>query len=146
MKRFLAVLILMVLCSGSALAASDPVPSNWQDAKPEALAEAGFILMMKGDYAGMAEEWFSHFDPEMVSQDKVDLAKRQYVAQMPMLGKVKRYELLTRKEFGQSVVKLKYLVITSKTPLFFTFIYFKPDDEWTAMTINFNDKVESLEN
>lgn len=145
MKRVLTALLFIVVCSSGALAGKDAVPSNWQEAAPEGLAEAGFALMLKGDYVKMAEEWFSHFDPALISKDQIDLAKRQFVVQMPMAGKAKRYELVSRKQYGKSIVRLKYLVVTEKFPLFFSFYYYKPDQEWTTLNVTFSDKFMSLE-
>ncbi|MBI9078546.1 MAG: hypothetical protein JEY79_02240 [Pseudodesulfovibrio sp.] len=137
MKRVLAITALILMISSVAMAASS--------ATPEDMAEAGFEHLLKGEFVKMADAWFDDFDPKQMSEEKSELAKRQYVAQMPMAGKCSRYELLDRKEYGKSVVKLKYIAFTERTPLFFTFIYFKPDQDWLAATIRFNDKVSSLD-
>ena len=42
-------------------------------------------------------------------------------------------------------MKLKYLVVTGKFPLYFTFIYYRPDNDWKALTVTFSDEYKSLE-
>jgi len=58
---------------------------NRQEASPEGLADAGFALMLKGDFVKMADEWFSRFDPQFIGQDKLNVAKRQFVTQLPLV-------------------------------------------------------------
>ncbi|BCS88573.1 hypothetical protein [Pseudodesulfovibrio sediminis] len=137
MKRILAITALFLMISSVAMAENN--------ATPESMAEAGFELMMKGEYVKTADTWFDSFDPSQMDPDRIEVAKRQFVAQMPMVGKCSRYDLAVRKDYGKSVVKLKYIVFTEKTPLFFTFLYCKPDQEWTALNINFSDEYTDLD-
>lgn len=145
MKRVLTIAAFILMVSSVAMAGNSATPANWTEATPEGMAEAGFEYLLKGEFVKMADAWFDDFDPKMMSEEKYELAKRQYVSQMPMVGKCSRYELLDRKEYGKSVVKLKYIAFTERTPLFFTFVYYKPDQEWLAGSISFSDKVSSLD-
>ncbi|QGY39921.1 hypothetical protein GM415_07205 [Pseudodesulfovibrio cashew] len=145
MKWILTITAFILMASSAAIAANSGTPANWTEATPESMAEAGFDLMLKGEYIKMAETWFDDFDSSQMDPDKLELAKRQYVTQMPMVGKCIRYELAARKEYGKSVVKLTYIVFAEKTPLFFTFLYCKPDQNWTALNISFSDKWADLD-
>jgi hypothetical protein len=145
MKRILACTILILLLSAPAMAESGETPANWTEATPESMAEAGFKHLVQGDYVKMVEEWFNGFDPTQMGGEKAELAKRQYLAQMPLVGKCSRYELAVRKMYGKSLIKLKYIAFTEKAPIFFTFIYYKPDQEWLAANISFSDEVSTLD-
>ena len=146
MKRVLAITALFLMISSAAMAGNSAAPANWTEATPESMAEAGFELLLKGEYGKMADTWFDAFAPNQSDPDKLELAKRQYVTQMSMVGKCSRYDLAVRKDYGKSLVKLKYIVFTEKTPLIFTFLYCKPDQDWTALNISFSDEWADLDN
>ncbi len=111
MKRILAVILFIFMLSGGAMAGSKAVPSNWQEATPEGMAEAGLDLLLKGDYAAMVDKFFETADRKLFGEEKVLLLKRQIVAQLPTYEKYLRYEFIRREAYGKSLVKLKYLVV-----------------------------------
>jgi hypothetical protein len=144
MKRILAAAILFLMLPCTAMAGTNEVPADWTEATPEAMAEAGLDLLLQGKYAAMIDKLFESSDRNAFDESKLDLFKRQSLAQLPMYEKILRYELAEKKTFGESTVRLIYIVISEKCPLIFTFHFFRPKDDWTIYSFNFSDSKEAL--
>jgi hypothetical protein len=144
MKQVLAITALFLMISTAALADSSAISAGWTEATPEAMTEASLELLLKGDYVSMATKIFENGDPRFIDKDKVEMAKRQFVAHLPTHEKYLRYEFVEKKMYGESVVRLTYIAISESAPVTFTIHYHKPKEEWQLLHFSFSDKKEAL--
>ncbi|MBL7885357.1 MAG: hypothetical protein JNJ52_01300 [Flavobacterium sp.] len=58
------------------------------------------------------------------------------------LGKYHGYELITQEKITNSFILLTYMVRFDRQPMRFTFIYYKPSNEWNLYSLNFSANLD----
>ncbi|RCH56763.1 hypothetical protein DJ568_02595 [Mucilaginibacter hurinus] len=82
------------------------------------------------------------------SNPNMDASKfTELVSQMDkareLVGKYQGKELIVQKKAGNSLVVYSYLVKHDLQPLRYTFMFYKPKNDWMIYRLYFDDKVES---
>lgn len=72
--------------------------------------------------------------------------KAGFSAKMEKSGEYRFHELLSEKKIGNHYVVLSYLVGFSKTPLFLSIVMYKPEDQWIAKGIKFDEYPYNIKN
>ncbi len=96
--------------------------------------------MDAADYLFKTNKWFEK------NQESVSTVKYQLRNALEILGEYNGYEEITEKSIGESYVLRSYLVKYDRQPLRFTFIFYKPKDNWILQNFKFDDSLaEELE-
>lgn len=131
----LAVLLLMavpVLCCAG------------EDAGPVKAAESFFDGIQRGDISGAFDRLFagSHIlgnKPQVLEE-----MKKTTKTNLSFCGKMIGSELLMKENYGNSLVRLVYLLKMEKHPLTVEFYFYKPGNTWFISNVMFNDDFSLL--
>ena len=69
----------------------------------------------------------------------------QTKAAFGLYGKIVRWEKVSEMDYGKSLNKINYLMIT-KYPVAWEFYFWKAEDSWSIVNVKFNDQVQSIFN
>jgi hypothetical protein len=70
--------------------------------------------------------------------------KEQTIKAMDVYGKPVGVEFIRQQDYGQSLIRLVYILKFKQAPLMWEFYYYKPAKEWKLVNIKFNDDVYLL--
>jgi len=59
-----------------------------------------------------------------------------------VIGTYYGYEKVIQKEMGKSYIIVKCMVRHDRQPLFFSFMFYRPDQKWQLQSLRFDDKLE----
>jgi hypothetical protein len=80
------------------------------------------------------------------SIDEIAELKNQLVSTTSLLGNFTGYELIANRAVGSNLRLLSYLIKYEKQPLRFTFVFYKPEDNWVIQNFSFDGNlIEELE-
>ncbi len=111
---------------------------------PKNITESFLVSVIKGDISGGYD---SLFQGSAIPADKpqaVLALKQQTKNGLPLYGKLLGYELIKEEAFGQSVVRLLYLLKSEKNPTIWEFYFYKPKNSWHLAHIMFDDQFHRL--
>ena len=74
----------------------------------------------------------------------VDALKRQTASGLPIYGNVLGVELIREEKFGESIVRLVYVLKSDMAQTVWEFYFYKPKAEWFLGNILFNDEYNLL--
>ncbi len=74
----------------------------------------------------------------------VALLKNQTATVRSLYGKVLGYERLSSRTFGDSVVRLLYILKYEVSPIVFEFYFYRVSGEWILVKVRFNDQMSWL--
>jgi hypothetical protein len=74
-------------------------------------------------------------------QEGINRLKSSYESIEPILGKYRGRTLILKREVGDRVVYLYYLVAFDREPVRFEFLFYRPGDKWFIHDFSFNDKI-----
>ena len=132
-KIVLVVLLGLVLCS-----AAVPQKSDYQKK-----AETFLAGIIKGEIDESYDKFFSNTMLESKPQ-QVKLAKGQTHAAINMYGKLLDYEFIKQQKYGDSIVRLVYVLRCEQLPFTWEFYFYKAVSGWKLVQFNFNDKFDLL--
>ncbi len=112
---------------------------------PEDMAESFFSHVVKGKYDKAFDQLFEGSVVVRERPQDFALMKSQTNAVMPSFGNLINVELYQRKEFGDSILRLIYIMKFSKHPLVYQIYFYKPNDVWLAEDLKFGYGFEFLE-
>lgn len=73
--------------------------------------------------------------------DQVSMLTNQFESAERIIGSYMGHELLIETRLADRVVHQQYLVLYERQPLYFDFIYYKANDEWTFQNFEFSSDV-----
>ena len=80
------------------------------------------------------------------SKEEIEALTNHLVATSSLLGKFTGYELIANRAVGPNLQLLSYLIKYEKQPLRFTFVFYKPGDNWVIQNFSFDGNlIEELE-
>ncbi len=112
---------------------------------PKQKAETFLSSVKSGDVVAAYNRLFIGSSIPTDKPQAVTLLKQQTQAALPIYGKVIGYEFLLEEMFGDSVIRLVYLLKSEKHPTFWEFYFYKPKSEWFLSNILFNDQFQLLD-
>jgi hypothetical protein len=110
--------------------------------KPEDVTERFFELYIeKGsdaavDYVFSTNIWLNG---EKVAVENIKAQLKKGIA---IIGMYYGYELIEKRQLGESFVLLDYMLRYSRQPIRFTFILYKPDKAWQIQNLKFDDRLD----
>lgn len=131
--------ILAVVLSGLVLCcAAVPRKADYREKTEMFLAG-----LLKGEIEESYDRLLSGTLLETKTQE-IKLVKAQTHTALNMYGKLLAYEFIRQKDYGDSVVRLVYVLKTEQLPLAWEFYFYKADSEWELVNFNFNDQFDLL--
>jgi hypothetical protein len=134
-KIVLAVSLSLVLCSAA-------VPKK---AVYQKKAEEFLTGVLKGEVEKSYDEIFPKWVVEAKPQ-QIQMVKMQTTSVINMHGKLLDYEFIKQQKYGDSVVRLVYVLKSKRMPFTWEFYFYKPVSDWHLVNIQFNDEFDLLAN
>jgi len=132
-KIGLIVLVGLVLCSAAILQ------------KPDYKKEAETFLtgVLKGDVDKSYDELFA--DTVIAPKKQaIQLVKEQTRTMFRMYGEAIDYEFIKQQKYGDSIVRVVYIVKCGQLPVTYEFYFYKPVSDWKLINISVNDQYDLL--
>ena len=124
------------------LSAEDPRSTEGIKANCETFLQ----MVQAGDYSGA----FSYLQskPTAIPREEFSQIENSAVQQSETIrrlyGEAERAILIREQLVSGVALRLVYLVVRENLPIRWKFIYYKPDREWTLVSIEFDDKLEEV--
>jgi hypothetical protein len=132
-KIAVPVLLTLILCSASV--------SPKTDYKKE--TETFLVSIIKGEVDKAYGELLSN---SMLANklEEVKLLKEQTKTAVNLYGKLIGYEPVKTQKYGNSIVRLVYVLKCERMPVIWEFYFYKAASDWKLTSIKFNDKYDLL--
>lgn len=69
----------------------------------------------------------------------IDITKQQTNMLISLYGKKLGFEFIKKETFGNSVIRLIYIIKTENIPITFEIYFYKPHSKWLPASVNFED-------
>lgn len=110
-------------------------------------AAAAFLESIKRGEINQAYDKLTEGSRLLEDQPKVvEAIKKQTKSQLAKFGEILGYELLDEKNYGGSLARLVYLMKSFKQPTVWIFHFYRPQESWSLVSVNFGDQLGVLEN
>ena len=96
----------------------------------------------------ISEAYDGLFDGSTIPKSKpqaVEMLKRQTSSGLPLYGKILAYENIRMEKFGESIIRLVYVLKSETGPTIWEFYFYKPSNNWFLVKITFNDEFHLIE-
>ena len=136
MKTFKVALVLflgVVLCS-----AAVPQKTNY---------EKKIDKFMAGVVEGKIDKSYDELVAGTLLESKkqmMQMTKESTRTAFKLYGKIIDSEFITRQNYGNSIVKLIYIIKLESTPLIYEFYFYKATSDWKLVSIKFSDELDKL--
>lgn len=130
MKRLFVVLVLVLL----------PLAAFAQ-ATPRAQAENFFNTLQRGQ---AAPAYARLFEGSNIGPDQAQAIRRSTEATLGPLGRLLGYELVREELFGNSLMRLVYLLKSERHLTVWEFYFYKPGNRWFVAEVNLSEKFRDL--
>lgn len=77
-----------------------------------------------------------------VQPDITNLKDKLYSTHLAM-GRYTGYSLLSTKNIGNDIILMTYIVKYQKLPLFFKFLFYRPEGSWQIQDLGFDNKIDA---
>ncbi len=140
--RFFRLLVLagaFAVLTAKAVAAPAPPPGS---ALPRDQAETFFLMIIDGD---AAKAFDTLFTGSSVAARRPEISynlRNQLQASVTTYGKPLDYDLVEQKTFGNSLVRLVYILRLEKYPLTWEFFFYQNGRTTQPIDIRFSDKLD----
>ncbi len=131
-RRVTTILGAALLLAGSIVRADEKAAAR----EPKAAAEQ-FLSGIRDSKIEAAYDALLVGSPIAEQGQQYMLLKGQTQSQMQLFGKPLDYEFLCQKDVGKSIVTLKYVVRYEKDAITWTFVFYRPKDEWLVTAIKY---------
>ena len=111
---------------------------------PRQKAETFLSAIKTGDITSAYDQLFIGSTIPADKPQALTLLKQQTKTALPIYGKIIGYEFVLTEKFGNSLVRLVYLLKSEKHPTVWEFYFYKPKSEWFVSNILFNDQFQLL--
>jgi len=75
----------------------------------------------------------------------VEATKKQTKSQLTKFGEILGHDLLDERQYGESLVRLVYLMKSAKQPTVWIFHFYRPKKDWGLISVTFGDQLGVLE-
>ena len=114
-------------------------------AEPESVVETYMKGVLSGEAAAAFEDLMKHSRLDELKPREIELVKGQIQQGFSLYGAPSGYELVAKKVYGESIVRLIYLTKHSDLPLVWNFFFYRAADSWQLLNFDFNDQLNSLD-
>lgn len=113
---------------------------------PKAQAEAFLDSIVQGDVDKAYNTIFKDTSTQRMKPQDLEMVKAQTRAGLPMYGKTEGWEMISESQYGERLVKYKYVLYTPTAPIVWIFHFYRVNGtQWDLYNIYFDDKVHSLD-
>jgi hypothetical protein len=141
MIRRLVVAVAAVCAIGmSDVPAQETAPSQRD---PKAAAEE-FLAGVRDGKIETAYDALMVGSPVLEQPQQYLLLKGQTQSQMQLFGKALDFEFLKQREVGSSLLILKYILRYEKDAMTWTFVFYRPKDQWVVTALRYLPSVQYL--
>ena len=119
--------------------------TNTAAKEPQEFVEEFFKLIKIGK---VSEAYNGLFEGSTIPASKpqaVEMLKRQTSSGLPLYGKILGHKNLRKEIFGESIIRLVYILKSETAPTVWEFYFYKPLDRWFLVKIMFNDEFKLIE-
>ncbi len=87
------------------------------------------------DYAFNNNKWIKS------NTETIESLKTQFASTLKLLGEFYGYEEITEKTIGKNILLRSYLLKYDLQPIRFTFIFYKPNEDWRVQNFKYDDSI-----
>lgn len=127
------------------LAIAPNVALSAEKDSPASISETFFNGLKKGNVSRSYDELFVGSSIPSSQPQAVELLKKQTEMAVSLYGEVIGFELVHEERFGNSVVRLVYLLKSELHPTVWEFYFYRPRSEWILSNMKFNDQFADLD-
>ncbi len=140
-----ALLILVTLAIGAfgspAHAAQDSLPpASWEKDGPQTRIERGLDFMIKGDF----DNGFKTLFGKGHTKEVLEKLKFEIYRLAKKSGNPYAYERIIQQKAGESVLRLRYLLLFDAQPVMFDFYYYKRKKGWALRSIHYSLDIKKI--
>lgn len=146
MKPFFLFVVLLVILGCNSNPASNTSPESTTqlpDVMEATSVINNFFKMYKDDGTAKAIDYIFSTNASLSDTNQLATLKNKLDSTRRQIGNFNRQELITQKSSSNSLVLFSYLVKHDKQPLRFTFIFYKPKNNWTLYKFKFDDETDT---
>lgn len=110
---------------------------------PDTIITAFFKKLQTGT---IEESYSTLFEGSSIAKEKPQATQAviaQTRAAFGLYGKIVRWEKVSETDFGKSLKKITYFMVT-KYPVAWEFYFWKAEDRWSIVNVKFNDQVQII--
>lgn len=111
---------------------------------PRAISETFLTAVARGDISNGYDALFSGSHIVKDNPQAVALLKQQTRDGLPFYGKVLGYSFIKEDQYGDSIVRLVYVLKLEKAPTIWEFYFYRPNNAWFLANVLFNDQFALL--
>ena len=123
------------------------VPAFGQDRNaPKGAAEQFLRTLMSGEVDKAYDSLFQGSLLPVKKPGAFDVLKGQTKLAMPVYGKVVGFESVNEQKFGDSIVRLVYVLKFEQHPMIWEFFFYRAKSGWVVSNVVYNDQFQLLGN
>lgn len=120
--------------------------SQVADAKePKEFTEKFFQLVQSGKVPDAYRQLFAGSQIAVQKPQAFELLTKQTVDGLPMYGNIHGFELIHEEKFGDTIVRLVYILKSEIAPTIWEFYFYKPKSDWFLVKLLFNEEFNLLQ-
>lgn len=104
--------------------------------------DAFFGKAMAGNTVEALNQLYSDNPWMSRNSDAIQNLINQMASLSNLVGQLKGYELLQKKDVAGRFVYLSYMAVYERQPMLFVFEYYKPENKWMIFSFSFDDKLD----
>jgi len=113
--------------------------------EPREFAEKFFQLVQSGKVPEAYNQLFAGSQLAAKKPQVFELLTKQTADGLPLYGNILGIELIHEEKFGDSIVRLVYVLKTEIAPTVWEFYFYKPKADWFLGKLLFNDEFNLLQ-
>jgi len=135
--RWLSALLVVSACALAQAARAQP--------EPTAIADAFLAALEKKEVESGFDALLQHAEFDEAKPQDTMLLKTQVRTLFDLYGKTYGYERVLEKKYGDSLLRLAYLLRFGSSPVVWNFTFYRVGERWTLLHLTFNDQLQGLE-
>jgi len=138
MRKYVVLALLAGLLALPLLTVSHSQPADGK-ADYRVMADAFFHRLQEGRVGDAATDFLSQNPWSAHDLNTVEKARARLLSVTRVLGRYYGYQPLAEKTVGGRLVHASYLALYERHPLRFSFLFYKPNDVWLPLQLEFDD-------
>lgn len=141
MRHLSAALLCLTLLLSALPARAAQADESWQTDTPRSHAESVMAALLGGD----AKKGFAIlFSKGRYPQNTLEKIQFDYFQQVNQQGPPIAYELILNRKAGESLVRLKYILLFKTMPYLFDLYYYHTTNGWTLKTFTMSRDIKQM--
>ena len=102
-------------------------------------AEKFLQTIVEGRVDKAYDELFKDSPIMKLKPQAIDVTKQQTNMLVGLYGKKLGFEFIKKQTYGNSIIRLLYIIKTENIPITFEIYFYKPSSKWLPASVNFED-------